>query len=85
MCLAIPGEILSISGDSPVERTGIIRFGSITKEASIALVPEATIGDYVLVHAGIAISIVQAEEAQHLFDFLDEIRLDEIGQEELDN
>ena len=73
MCLAIPGEILSTRGDTALERTGIIRFGSITKEANIALVPEATMGDYVLVHAGIAISIVQPEEAKRLFDFLDNI------------
>ena len=84
MCLAIPGKILSISGDSPVEQTGIIQFGSITKEASIALVPDATIGDYVLVHAGIAISIVQTEEVKRLFDFLDEIG-DEIDNLELED
>jgi len=76
MCLAIPGEILSIHGDTALERTGIIRFGSITKAANIALVPEATLGDYVLIHAGIAISIVQPKEAERLFDFLDAIKLD---------
>jgi hydrogenase expression/formation protein HypC len=73
MCLAIPGEIQSISGGAALERTGAIRFGTIEKEASLAFVPEAVIGDYVLVHAGVAISIVQQEEARRIFEYLDQI------------
>jgi hydrogenase expression/formation protein HypC len=73
MCLAIPGEVLNISGATAMERTGTIRFGTIEKEASLAFVPEATIVDYVLIHAGIAISIVQQEEAARIFNYLDEI------------
>jgi hydrogenase expression/formation protein HypC len=73
MCLAIPGEILNISSGSALERTGTIKFGAIEKEASLAFVPEAVTGDYVLVHAGVAISIVQEEEAQRIFNYLDEI------------
>jgi hydrogenase expression/formation protein HypC len=73
MCLAIPGEILSVSGDTALERTGKIRYGTIEKEASLAFVPEAAIGDYVLIHAGIAISIVREEDAMHLFKDLDDI------------
>ncbi len=73
MCLAIPGEILKISSGSALECTGTIKFGAIEKEASLAFVPEAVTGDYVLVHAGVAISIVQEEEAQRIFNYLDEI------------
>ncbi|MCB1592314.1 MAG: HypC/HybG/HupF family hydrogenase formation chaperone [Alphaproteobacteria bacterium] len=72
MCLALPGEIITISGEA-LERTGRVRFGAIEKEASLAFVPEAVAGDYVLVHAGVAISIVQEEEAQRIFAYLDEI------------
>ena len=73
MCLAIPGEIRSISGDSALMRTGIIRFGAIEKEASLAFVPEAVVGDYVLIHAGVAISIIRPQEAKRIFDYLDQI------------
>ena len=72
MCLAIPGEIIRTDG-AALERTGLVRFGAIEKEASLAFVPEAVAGDYVLVHAGVAISVVQPEEAQRIFGYLDEI------------
>ncbi|MDT8397870.1 MAG: HypC/HybG/HupF family hydrogenase formation chaperone [Pseudomonadales bacterium] len=73
MCLAIPGEVRSIEGARAAERSGMIRFGTLEKRASLAFVPEARVGDYVLVHAGVAISIVQPEEARRLFDYLDSI------------
>ena len=70
MCLAIPGKILSISGEDPLTRTGKIDFGGIHKQASLAYVPEAIIGDYVIVHVGFAISLVDEEEALKVFDYL---------------
>ena len=73
MCLAIPGEIRSLSGDTPLERKGVVRFGAIEKEASLAFVPEAVIGDYVLVHAGVAIAVIQPEEARRVFEYLEEL------------
>lgn len=73
MCLAIPGEIVSIGGGSALECTGVVKFGAIEKEVNLAFVSEAAIGDYVLVHAGVAISIVQPEEAQRIFNYLEEI------------
>jgi hydrogenase expression/formation protein HypC len=73
MCLAIPGEVRAISGDTLLERTGSIAYGSIIKQASLAFVPEARIGDYVLVHAGVAISLIAQTEAQRIFDYLDRI------------
>lgn len=76
MCLAIPGQIVSMKGDS-YSRMGIIQFGPISKEASLAFIPDAAIGDYVLVHAGVAISKVHEAEAQRIFSYLEKI--DEIS------
>jgi hydrogenase expression/formation protein HypC len=73
MCLAIPGKIIDISGDDPLLRTGKIEFGGIFKEASLAYVPEAVIGNYVIVHAGFALSILDEEEAQKTLEYLAEI------------
>jgi hydrogenase expression/formation protein HypC len=72
MCLAIPGKILSID-ESPekVFRVGEVSFGGITKKVNLNLVPEATTGDYVLVHVGVAISIVDEEEARQTYRFLE--------------
>jgi hydrogenase expression/formation protein HypC len=70
MCLAIPGKIVSISGDDPLLRTGKVDFGGILKEASLAYVPEANVGDYVIVHVGFALSRVDEEEANKVFEYL---------------
>lgn len=73
MCLAVPGKILSISGDEPIERTGRVSFGGIVKEASLAYVPDAEIGDYVIVHVGFALSKVDEDEAKRVFEYLAEM------------
>ena len=73
MCLAIPGKIASISGDDPLMRIGKVDFGGILKEVSLALVPEATVGDYVIVHVGFALSRVDEAEAQQVFAYLREM------------
>jgi hydrogenase expression/formation protein HypC len=73
MCLAIPGKITSVSGDDPLLRTGKIDFGGIFKEANLAYVPEAKVGDYVIVHVGFAISRVDEDEAKKIFEYLREI------------
>jgi len=64
MCLAVPGKIISISDKGPLFRTGRIDFSGVTKEVSLAYVPEANVDDYVIVHAGFALSIVDKQEAQ---------------------
>lgn len=64
MCLAIPGKIISITNDEPLFRSGRIDFSGINKEVNLAYVPEANIDDYVIVHAGFAISVVDEQEAQ---------------------
>ena len=70
MCLAIPGQIESIEGDEPLGRTGRVNFGGVLKQVSLAYVPEAKVGDYVIVHVGFALSIVDEAEANSVFDYL---------------
>ncbi|MBI5817981.1 MAG: HypC/HybG/HupF family hydrogenase formation chaperone [Verrucomicrobia bacterium] len=70
MCLAVPGKIESVSGDDPLQRMGKVNFGGIVKEVSLAYVPEAAVGDYVIVHVGFAISTLSEEEATQVFEYL---------------
>jgi hydrogenase expression/formation protein HypC len=78
MCLAVPGRIESISGADPLLRMARINFGGIVKEASLACVTEATVGDYVIVHAGFALSRIDEAEAQKIFQYLE--RMDELAE-----
>lgn len=76
MCLAVPGKIISIrqeDEDSPLSRWGTVSFGGVKKEVSLAYVPEAKAGDYVIVHVGFAISQVDEAEAAKVFEYLKEI------------
>lgn len=73
MCLAVPGKIISISGENPLARAGKVSFGGILKEVNLAYVPQAKVGDYVLVHVGFAISIVDQEEAHKVFEYLEQM------------
>jgi hydrogenase expression/formation protein HypC len=74
MCLAIPGKIKSIAlQDNGNVKMAKVSFGGIIKEVSLEMLPDADIGDYVLVHVGIAISKVDEEEAQKTFEYLKEI------------
>ena len=72
MCLAVPGKIISISGED-LARQARVDFGGVLKEVNLAYVPEAEIGHYVLVHVGFAISIVDEEEAAKVFGYLREM------------
>jgi hydrogenase expression/formation protein HypC len=73
MCLAIPGKIISIEETDPTLRSGRVDFAGIVKQVNLALVPEARVGDYALVHVGLAIGIVDEKEAQEVFDYLRQI------------
>jgi hydrogenase expression/formation protein HypC len=73
MCLAVPGKIISIAGDTPLERSGRVSFGGVIKEVSLAYVPEAQIGDYVIVHVGFALSKVDEAEAAQVFEYLEQM------------
>lgn len=76
MCLAIPGKIIGVE-EGPFEdpnsallRTGRVDFGGVVKRVSLAYVPEARVGDYVIVHVGFAISTVDEKEANWVFDYV---------------
>jgi len=71
MCLAVPGKVLSVAGDEPILRTGRVDFGGIVKEIHLAYVPEAAPGDYVLVHVGFAITVLDAAEAERVLAALE--------------
>jgi hydrogenase expression/formation protein HypC len=72
MCLGIPGKIISIY-DSGELMMGTVDFGGVTREACLAYVPEAKIGDYTLIHVGFALSIISEQEAQETLDLLQQI------------
>jgi len=73
MCLAVPGKIMTITSDDPIMRTGRVSFGGIIKEINLAFVPEAVVGNYVLVHAGFAINTIDEKEAAKVFEYLEEL------------
>lgn len=74
MCLAIPGKIKAIESQyNGLVRMAKVSFGGIVKEASLEMVPQAKIDDYVLVHVGVAISIVDEAEAKRTFEYLEEM------------
>lgn len=84
MCLAVPGNILSIDGEDPVYRSGKVDFGGIVKQVNLAYVPEAKVGDYVLVHVGFAISTIDEAQAQEVFEYLRQIgELEELEENKL--
>ena len=74
MCLAIPGKVTSINERDSVTRLGKVDFGGVLKEASLAFVPEAKVGDYVIVHAGFAISQLDEQEAARVFEYLNQMQ-----------
>jgi hydrogenase expression/formation protein HypC len=68
MCLAVPARIIAVNG---TEAT--VEIGGVTRQTSILLTPEAKVGDYVLMHTGFAISIIDEEEAQETLRLIQEI------------
>ena len=81
MCLGIPGKIVTVSDDAGL-RMGKVLFGGITRQACLEYVPEAALGDYVIVHAGFAISRVDEEEAARTYQLLEEMgQLAELGED----
>lgn len=67
MCLAVPGEIVEILSGDPLMRQAKVNFGGVVKTISLGFLPEARPGEFVLVHAGVAISVVDEEEAKRRF------------------
>jgi hydrogenase expression/formation protein HypC len=82
MCLAVPGRIVSVEGDDPVTRTAKVSFGGVLKEVNLAYLPEAGIDEYVIVHAGFALSVIDEAEAQRMLEAIGQL-IGEDLQEEL--
>ena len=74
MCLAIRGKVLEIEGPEGL-RTGKVQFGGIVRQVSFSFVPEVKVGNYVMVHVGFAISIVDAGEAERTYETLQNMGL----------
>jgi hydrogenase expression/formation protein HypC len=72
MCLGIPGKITEVYEQNGL-RMGKIDFGGVTREACLAYVPEAKLGDYTLIHVGFAISVLSESEAEETLMYLREI------------
>jgi hydrogenase expression/formation protein HypC len=83
MCLAIPGKIIEITAQlDDTFRSGKVSFGGINKQVNLRMVPEAKPGDYVLVHVGVAISVVDEDEAEKVFSYLKEMgEVEELNEE----
>lgn len=82
MCLGIPGRLVERLPDLDGLAQGIVEFAGLRRSVCLACVPEAVIGDHVIVHAGLAISRLDADEAQRLLDHLREMQqLEEAGDE----
>jgi hydrogenase expression/formation protein HypC len=81
MCLAVPGKIVDVKEENG-SRLGRVQFGGITRLVQLDFVPEAGVGDYVIVHVGFALSKVNAEEAERTYQLLEEIGM--FDAEELD-
>jgi hydrogenase expression/formation protein HypC len=73
MCLAIPGKVIDISGDDPLLRSARVSFSGVIKTVSLACAPDAAVGDYVLVHVGLAISVVDQKEAEQTYRYLQQM------------
>ncbi len=87
MCLAIPGKLTTITAQlDETFRFGKVSFGGIMKEVNLSMVPEARVGDYVLVHVGVAISVVDEDEALKTFEYIRQIgELNELNPDELNS
>jgi hydrogenase expression/formation protein HypC len=81
MCLGVPGKILEIEVNALGMEMGKVSFGGIAKEVCLAYVPEAQVGEYVIVHAGFAISRLDEAEAMEVFELLNQ--MEELADAEL--
>ncbi len=78
MCLAVPGKIVSTSGDEgdPLMRMAKVSFGGVVKDVSLAYVPEAKVGEYVIVHVGFALNRLDEQEALKLLEEIQALEID---------
>jgi hydrogenase expression/formation protein HypC len=82
MCLAVPGKILEVRGADPahVGPVGVVDFQGSRVNVSLAFTPEVSVGDWVLVHAGFALSVLDEEEARQTWEYLEPEDLEELSQ-----
>lgn len=73
MCLGVPGKVVSTATDASGLLMGKVSFGGIAKDICLVYVPEVQVGEYVIVHAGFALSQLNEEEAQEVFDLLRQV------------
>ena len=74
MCLAIPGKVISVeSEDQEIFRTGKISFGGIIKQVNLSMVPGINVGEYVLVHVGVAVGKIDEQEAMLTLEYLEQM------------
>jgi hydrogenase expression/formation protein HypC len=73
MCLGVPGKVLRIDDGDAGMTMGVVSFGGIKKDVCLACVPEVEVGQYVIVHVGVAISRIDEDEAQRVFALLKEM------------
>ncbi len=78
MCLAVPGQIVAIVGEDPLARTAKVNFGGVLRNVSLAYVPEADLNDYVLVHVGFALSVVDPDEAERTLEYINQLVADPV-------
>lgn len=79
MCLAVPGKITEIY-ESKGLLMGKVDFGGVTREACLAYVPEARVGDYTIIHVGFALNLIDEKEAMETLALLDEISRQEMDE-----
>lgn len=72
MCLGVPGEVVRWVDRDPLLARAVVRFGDLERVCHLACVPDVLPGEYVIIHAGVAISKVNAQEARKLFDELNQ-------------
>jgi hydrogenase expression/formation protein HypC len=82
MCLAIPGQVVEILDTEPPFAAALVEFAGVRRHVNLACVPEAAKGDYVLVHAGVAISRINAHEAAIVLAALEQLDLEDDFQNE---
>ena len=73
MCLGIPGKVIQVSEEKDELTMGKVSFGGLVKEVCLSYIPGACVGDYVIVHVGFAISKIDEQEAQKVFEYLEQI------------
>ena len=73
MCLAVPGQITELLDEGPLTRRGTVDFDGIFRDVNLSFVPDAQVGDYVVVHVGVAISMIDPDVAEQVFEYLEEV------------